>query len=63
MTKDQMLKFLEPFDGDIEIFVNLGIDYNNLTIVEPITSAIPISHGYEAEGSKETKEIWLGFEK
>ena len=63
MNKKQLLEFLEPYTGNVEIMIVFGQDKNNLTIVKPVISAIPISRGFESEKieGEETEEIWLGF--
>jgi len=60
MTKSELLKFLEPFTDDVEIFMYLGTDRANLTVVKPVTHIIDVQ---PSSTVAEPKEIWLSFEE
>jgi len=57
MTKSELLKFLEPFTDDIEIFVNTGLGISNLTKVKPIQFALYFYRNVTGYG-----EVWLNLQ-
>ena len=58
MTKGELLRFLEPFTDDVEIFVNKGLDHANLAKIEPIDSAMYFYRNVTGYG-----EVWLNLQE
>jgi len=56
MTKGELLKFLEPFTDDVEIFVNEGSDHSNLATITHINSAMYFYRKVTGYG-----EVWLNL--
>jgi len=60
MTKGRLLKYLESYEDDTEIFViTRKLDRNNLTTVQPIAAV----HGYTWPGDRLKHEVWLQLEE
>ncbi len=52
MTKAELIRFLEPFDDDIEIFANIGVNHIGTVQVYPFV-------GTDYRVISGVEEIWL----
>lgn len=60
MKKGELVKFLENYDDNTEIFViTKKLDCNNLTTVRPIATV----HGYTWPRDRLSHEVWLQLEE
>ena len=60
MTKNELVKYLEKYADDTEIFVIVRkLDFNNLTTVRSIATV----HGYTWPRDRLSHEVWLQLEE